>query len=58
MDYREGNAAPQTPLAAANEPRGPSSEWLLGEQHVLLIEHRGEVYRLRVTLGGELILSK
>lgn len=35
-----------------------TSEALLGQQRVALIEHRGEQYRLRLTAAGKLILTK
>lgn len=39
-------------------PRRWSSQALLGTQREVLIEHRGELYRLRVTAAGKLILTK
>ncbi len=44
------------------EPQGPpktiSSSQLFGEDREVHIEHEGEVYRLRITRRGKLILQK
>lgn len=34
------------------------SEYLFGERHEVQIRHAGEIYRLRVTRNGKLILNK
>lgn len=47
---------PATPVPAA--PQRWSSTVLLGQQREVLIEHRGEQYRLRLTAAGKLILTK
>ena len=53
---------PVTPRsAAAPAPGGPprwSSQTLLGQRREVLIDHRGEQYRLRLTAAGKLILTK
>jgi hemin uptake protein HemP len=47
---------------AADMPRPPHPQWnsdeLLGAGDEALIVHRGDVYRLRRTLTGKLILTK
>ena len=51
-------------LAAAPAPKssGPTpiipSERLIGDSKELLIDHAGEIYRLRITRSGKLILTK
>lgn len=50
-------AAPLTAAAAQALPRW-SSAVLLGERREVLIDHRGEQYRLRLTAAGKLILTK
>jgi len=50
-------AAPLTAAAAQALPRWSSSV-LLGERREVLIDHRGEQYRLRLTAAGKLILTK
>lgn len=59
--------APPGPPAAAPEARTPSpattlrildSQSLLQGQQTVLIEHRGELYRLQATRLGKLILTK
>jgi len=44
--------------AAPEGPRRISSTELLGHQRELMIEHAGEVYHLRATSKGKLILTK
>lgn len=44
--------------AAAGAPRSVDSRALLGPRGELLILHRQQVYRLRVTALGKLILTK
>lgn len=50
-------AEPRPPTPPAAPPRW-SSQTLLGAQREVLIEHRGELYRLRITAAGKLILTK
>ena len=40
------------------QPKQLSSEFLFGNTREILIQHRGEVYRLRKTSRGKLILTK
>ena len=47
-----------SPSAAAQTPQRVSTAALLGDRAELEIEHKGEVYRLRVTRTGKLILTK
>lgn len=50
---------PPPPAApAAPAPQRWSSSVLLGQQREVLIDHRGEQYRLRLTAAGKLILTK
>lgn len=48
---------PPDPPSAAGQ-RTISSRELLGAQKEVVIEHRGEFYRLRLTSLGKLILTK
>lgn len=52
--------SPNTGLSAPSPDaaRTISSEDLMRGQRELLIEHAGEVYRLRITRNGKLILNK
>jgi hemin uptake protein HemP len=52
---------PAVPAAAETPPPGPrviSSKELLGEAGLVHIEHDGEIYSLRRTRNGRLILTK
>ncbi|MFY3742596.1 hemin uptake protein HemP [Anaeromyxobacter sp. Red801] len=49
-----GGAAARAPAGA----RRTSTAALLGDARELVIEHAGEVYRLRLTSKGKLILTK
>ena len=40
------------------QPKQLSSEFLFGNAREILIQHKGEVYRLRKTSRGKLILTK
>lgn len=40
------------------QPRTISSGELLGQSHELVISHKGETYRLRITRNDKLILTK
>lgn len=45
----------------SDEPKGPvkvTTTKLFGKEHELLIEHEGELYRLRITKNNKLILTK
>ncbi len=48
---------PTTPRLPASKPR-LKSEDLLGSGSELIIEHRGEEYRLKLTRNDKLILNK
>lgn len=50
-------AGPQTSGTAAQRPAVPSSELFRGRRE-LVIEHNGEIYSLRQTSKGGLILTK
>ncbi len=52
---RTGERRDGAPRAA---PRVIESTRLFGERREVGIRHRGEVYRLRVTRNGKLILNK
>lgn len=49
---------PRSPPAARPAERRIDSATLLGPGRELLIEHRQQVYRLRLTAQGKLILTK
>lgn len=49
---------PNRESSAVTPPRTVSSDDLFQGGHELLIEHHGEVYRLRLTKTGKLILNK
>jgi hemin uptake protein HemP len=54
-----GHRARESASDASSEgPRRISSAELLGQQRELMIEHAGEVYHLRATSKGKLILTK
>jgi hemin uptake protein HemP len=61
-DRRPG--APEPPRGAAGETEPPRrirrlrANELLGEERTIEIEHRGEVYTLRITRNERLILTK
>lgn len=42
----------------ADEPHVLTTNQLFGSNHELLIDHAGEVYRLRITRNNKLILTK
>lgn len=50
------NPLPRSPAPPASSVI--RSEALLGGQKEILIEHAGEMYRLRLTRNGKLILQK
>lgn len=52
------SAAPHVAAPAAGAPRSVDSRALLGPGGQLLIRHQQQVYRLRVTALGKLILTK
>lgn len=55
MDTQTFSRIPSTPSA---EPRVLSVTALLRERRILVIEHAGERYQLRLTRNGKLILTK
>lgn len=51
--------SPETPRESPPLPgRTVSSDELFQGRHELLIDHHGELYRLRLTKTGKLILNK
>ncbi len=52
----------ENPRTHSDTPTGPAlrirSEDLFGARHEVHIEHRGEIYRLRLTRQDKLILTK
>ena len=60
------DSVPEAPKSEASQPRALeraaensiSSRALLGNQKLLLIDHRGEIYQLRETRNGKLLLNK
>ena len=54
----ESNAVPKPAAAKAVPPPRIDSRVLLGAADVVEIEHAGQVYRLRRTSLGKLILTK
>jgi len=59
MNYLRGSTAKAsgTPQAKRDSPPRISSARLLGERGVLIIEHEGREYRLRLTQNRKLILT-
>lgn len=55
---RQPQADPQTPDGAQTARRQIRSSELFGDQREVLIEHAGEIYSLRHTSRGKLILTK
>lgn len=49
---------PKMPGRPSVRPRRVLSEVLLSGAREVIVEHRGEDYRLRVTSNGKLILTK
>lgn len=53
---------PPTPESTRDTPAPPArtvpSDELFQGRHELLIDHHGEIYRLRLTKTGKLILNK
>ncbi|MDZ4252251.1 MAG: hemin uptake protein HemP [Sulfuritalea sp.] len=52
------NTKPEPPPSAARTPRPLDSAMLLGNRDEVEIAHQGEIYRLRRTRQGKLILTK
>lgn len=55
---QHGKVPPPLAPKPAGPPRTISSKELLGTAREVYIEHAGEVYRLRLTRNGKLILHK
>jgi hemin uptake protein HemP len=56
---RQESPPPRTPPPTqAADSRRLDSRALLGSRRELLIQHNGELYRLRLTRAGKLILTK
>lgn len=56
-DFPSDRATPQPPLRA-QAPAGLSTEMLFRGAQEILIVHKGEQYRLRITRNDKLILTK
>jgi hemin uptake protein HemP len=52
------SAPPTVPTARPSTPPQLDSRQLFGAAHEILIHHAGQVYRLRHTANGKLILTK
>lgn len=57
-DRREGSNAEPPKSTSSRSPPIISADALLGRSGILHIEHRGELYQLRITRQGKLILTK
>ena len=58
-DRRQSNDPPQDKIETAGSTTySVTSEALLNGHKELVIEHAGELYRLRITSKGKLILTK
>jgi len=55
---RSGDALPLQPTGAAEPVRTVDSQSLFDGQRELLIAHKGDAYRLRITRQDKLILTK
>ena len=58
MSEANGEPKDAAPAQAADPARTVRSRDLLGNLRVLRIEHNGEIYLLRITRNGRLILTK
>lgn len=58
MCAMEPRAISHTPSPSPAEPEVVSVTVLLRERRILVIEHAGERYQLRLTRNGKLILTK
>jgi hemin uptake protein HemP len=56
--HNRKRAADRSEGAPREAPRVIESASLFGDEREVGIRHRGEVYRLRVTRNGKLILNK
>jgi hemin uptake protein HemP len=52
------NPSPRLPHSPPTPPRTLDSQALLGPRGEVWIAHQGQLYRLRVTAQGKLILTK
>ncbi|MFG6433264.1 hemin uptake protein HemP [Roseateles sp. LYH14W] len=57
-DHNPPKPQPAPPAAVGPQARRIDSATLLGPQGEVLIQHQQQVYRLRVTSLGKLILTK
>lgn len=57
-DSNPENSAEQVSARQDTEPREWSSQKLFGDRREVLITHGQDVYRLRITRNGKLILHK
>ena len=57
---REQEAPPGTEAhsIAPPKPLRVTTDWLMGGQREIVLEHRFQEYRLRITAAGKLILTK
>jgi hemin uptake protein HemP len=58
LPVQQAGAVDAAPAAAALGNRRISSADLLGQQRMVEIAHQGQIYQLRVTAAGKLILTK
>jgi hemin uptake protein HemP len=56
-DVEDGGTTGDT-RAGAGAPRTISSRDILGDDKLVIIRHRNEIYRLQRTASGKLILTK
>lgn len=55
---RTSRAVPSAPIRPTLQVRTVTSESLFDGTHEIGIEHRGSLYRLKITRQGKLILNK
>lgn len=58
LPVQQAGSAHTAPVAATSGTRRISSADLLGQQRMVEIAHQGNIYQLRVTAAGKLILTK
>ena len=58
MIRTDSQAASPSPCAVPGSPRIVTSETILAGEREIVITHGTEVYRLRITSNGKLILTK
>lgn len=57
-EVRPGSAGARSGASGSDAVRVVSARELLGERRLVQIEHRGEIYILRITKNDRLILTK